>query len=233
MGGGRAVHPALSGPRRAHPPRPHFHRGLPISKRGRRVARDVQWPAANGRQASMIRQVLFFLALSVALFAARNASAHMDGTTVAGYSGIEPGKVCNSCHVGGTQSTLTLGGPNAVKPGATAHFVLSIANAKAVYGGVDIAADNKDVKLQPNDETLVNVGQELVHKTRTPFENGVLKYEFDFTAPTATGVVTLYADGVQGHEIDTPLGDMGNTATFTVKIDPSAPESHGGPGGEK
>jgi hypothetical protein len=171
----------------------------------------------------MKRHAIALLTAALLVLTARAASAHQDGTQIVGYSGLEPGRMCNTCHTGGTQTTVTIGGPDRIRPGATGHYTVTIANPEGVYGGVDIAPDNAQAKVAPGSATLVLVGNEVVHRSRVPFDKGELTFAFDMTAPPATGVVTLFADAVEGHIIDTPLGDTGQLATFRVTVDSNAP----------
>jgi hypothetical protein len=171
----------------------------------------------------MLRLSAALLALSFVTLAARPAAAHMDGTQVAGYSGIEPGRTCDTCHSGGSGVKVTIDGPARIPPGSTGHYTVTLSAPSGVYGGVDVAVDDAKAKVDADDAKVQLVGRDVVHRTREPYAKGALTFGFTLTAPASAGKVMLYADGIEGRELDTPLGDTGATGTLSVAIDPSAP----------
>jgi hypothetical protein len=171
-----------------------------------------------------------FLVVSVAVVAlswSGLARAHSDGTKIAGYSGLDPSKTCNSCHSGGTPSKVTFIGPTTLAPGAVGDYQVVIANSapNAQVGGVDIAADNPQVHLSAAGGTDVQVGSDLVHESPVAFVNGEVTFSFTLTAPMTPGIVTVYADGMEANLLDNPTsGDLGTVGTMKVGVGMPAPQ---------
>ena len=88
--------------------------------------------------------------------------------------------------------TVTINGPDILKPNETGNFTLTISGGPLVRGGTDIAASAG--VLIPGDG-MQKIGDEITHVLpKVPVE-GVVTFQFQYTAPGTEGTVTLYANG--------------------------------------
>jgi hypothetical protein len=161
------------------------------------------------------------LILAFALIAIpKLAFAHADGTQVVGNSGKNPNQTCNSnsCHFGGSVSTVSVSGPKTLAAGEVGQYTFLIVNnnANAVNSGADIAVDNGT--LAAGDATEALVSNEVVHKMPVKFAGGMASYKFSLTAPSTPGTVTIYAQGMQGDVDDDSAGDLATGTTYQVSV---------------
>ncbi len=99
-----------------------------------------------------------------------------------------------TCHgISPTSSVVvTINGPDTLAINETGNYSITITGGPLAAAGTDIAASNGD--LIPGDGLRSESG-ELTHiKPMSPV-NGIVTYNFMYTAPTTAGNQTLYANG--------------------------------------
>lgn len=115
-----------------------------------------------------------------------------------------------TCHGNFSSSVnVTLNGPETVKPNETVHFTLTISGGPLAAAGTNIAASNGTLVVG---EGLQILGGELTHQQPKLPVSGVVTFEFDFTAPSTEGDVTLYANGNSVNLNGANSGDSWNFA---------------------
>ena len=146
---------------------------------------------------------------------------------IAGFSGnpaTNGGLTCNYCHSGGITPTVTLTGPTVVAPNSTNTYTLVIAGGQEVAGGLDVSATDGTLAILPGATDTQILTGEVTHTTPKNVDgNNEVVYEFNWTAPTTTGPVTLYG---AGNSVNLAQGFAGDAAmTTTLTIDVSTPTS--------
>jgi hypothetical protein len=98
-----------------------------------------------------------------------------------------------SCHGSNpaTSVSVLIAGPSSLKPGATGAYTVTVTDVAGTSGGgVDISASTGI--LAPVSTFLQLLNGELTHMMSLAVPT---TYNFTYTAPSAAGVVTLYATG--------------------------------------
>ena len=173
----------------------------------------------------------FLSVVSVGLFA---MPVFANSTGMVGNSGKNSNATCNSCHTGATAPTVTLTGPEALEPGATGQYTLTIKGGAGVVGGFNVAVDNAAATLQPIGSDERKEGGELTHSAPKSFSNGELRYDFSLVAP-ASGTVKIFGAGNSANKDGNSTKDRSSTATLSVTVNGSSgggtipePEPKGG-----
>jgi Secretion system C-terminal sorting domain len=99
------------------------------------------------------------------------------------------------CH--GTSPTVSVSvniiGPDTLAPGATGNYELTISGGPLVRAGTDIAASSGTLKPVSSDLHLLS--GDLTHSSPKAPSNGMVTFQFKYTAPSSAGTQTLYANG--------------------------------------
>lgn len=117
-----------------------------------------------------------------------------------------------SCHSPSfsASTTVTITGPDTLNPGQTAQFTLTVSNSSQAGAGVDIAVDRGS--LSPANNQLRSQDGELTHNSPITFVSGTVSVPFSYTAPSTTGLDTIYATGNAVNLNSNSGGDLWNYA---------------------
>jgi hypothetical protein len=85
---------------------------------------------------------------------------------------------------------VVISGPATIVAGQTAAYTVTVTGTSGTKGGVDIAVSNGT--LAPASSFLRLTSGELVHSQRVSVPS---TYQFNYTAPSTPGTVTIYATG--------------------------------------
>ena len=132
-----------------------------------------------------------FAFFSFAIIIALNGNLFGHASGVANTTRKDGGSGC-SCHSSSSATGVAIAGPTTLNPGATAAYTVTITRSGSFNSGVDIAASAGT--LAPADAVLKANSGDLTHHANNKGTN-TLVYNFNYTAPTTGGVVTLYATG--------------------------------------
>ncbi|MBI3579772.1 MAG: hypothetical protein HY089_10230, partial [Ignavibacteriales bacterium] len=105
---------------------------------------------------------------------------------------------------------VTITGPDTLITGQTADYTLALQGGPAVRGGVDIAASSGN--LNPISASLQKIDGELTHISPVQFDGPVLTFQFSYTAPSAPGQQTIFANGNSVNFNGASTGDQWNFA---------------------
>jgi len=130
--------------------------------------------------------------LIVALFTSIILYAYGSGQAGATLKSSQSGCMCHTSAVT-TAVQVIIAGPAVLQPGATGTYTVTISGGSGTAVGVDIASSSGT--LSTVDGNLKISSGELVHTSKKAFTSGRYVFNFNFTAPSATGPVTLYATG--------------------------------------
>ncbi len=111
---------------------------------------------------------------------------------------------CGSCHIFGTTVTGSWTTPDTVVAGQTYIFSLLITKTSSGKIGLDIAAKSGVLALAPSSQYIKMSGGEIVQSSGINLTSVTIN--FNYTAPSAPGVDTLYATvdaGYAGNENST------------------------------
>ncbi len=170
--------------------------------------------------------VLFAVALSVQT---QGVSASSVG--LSGWSGIDTGNDCSSCHTGGPGTTvpqMSVTGAAQVLPSATVSYMLAITStspmSQTVAGwNLKIADDMSENagSIDGFDEATSRLEfGELTHVAPQMNDaNGVVTVAFDWTAPSELGTYTIYYAGNSANNNgQNGAGDAGAVGSFDVTV---------------
>lgn len=121
-----------------------------------------------------------------------------------------------SCHTSSTSSSvsLTISGPATLAPGQTGNYqVVTTYNSTISKGGIDIAASNGT--LMNSDSKLQVLNAELTHTSPQNSGTTTLTWNFKYTAPSTTGMQTLYATGCAVFD------QWNNASNFSINVTPT------------
>ncbi len=158
------------------------------------------------------------IAIGIFFAAALPSPAHGFGAGVFGYSGKPPAESCNQCHSGGTAPTVTLSGPPSLAFGQTATYSIDIVTGASSHKvGFDIATDQGALAVvNQTNESWLNSG-EITH-TKNWAQGKEVRVMFNLTAPSTTGILTLYGTALNSDGVDDPSGDAAAAATLQVEV---------------
>ena len=152
--------------------------------------------ASGNRNKNLRMSLLPVAAILGHLFIANNAIARSGGIT--GFSGKQ-GLDCATagCHTGiDLGSSLTFNSATKVAPGSTNNIdlLLEFSNPtdKSYFAGINAALSDNGGSLIAGSTTSLNSG-ELAHRLPIAATNNQVAWDFQWTAPTTPGNVTLYA----------------------------------------
>jgi MYXO-CTERM domain-containing protein len=124
---------------------------------------------------------------------------------------------CNDCHSGGVAPTVSITGADALAPGETGTYVIVVSSASPgfdKFAGIDVAASAGTLAAHPSQNTdKLAAGEVVQDKLAGPF--ATLQFQFDLTAPSSPGTVTLFGDGLS---CDGNGGADGDAAATTRKM---------------
>lgn len=120
-----------------------------------------------------------------------------------------------TCHnaTPSTVVTVNINGPVTMAPGATANFTLTVSGGPLDAAGTNIAASSGTLIAQAG---LKLLGDELTHTSPKAPVNGVVTFNFSFTAPSSQGSVTLFANGNSVNLNGNNSGDQWNFASNKI-----------------
>jgi hypothetical protein len=154
--------------------------------------------------------LLLTVASSVLVYA---LSTGITGVTL---KGSNPGCLCHNAEPSGGV-TVTINGPDQMLTDETASFTLTITGGPLNAGGTNIAASAGN--LEPG-AGLQKISGELTHTIPKASQEGVVSFEFTYTAPSSAQTVTLFANGNSVNFNGNNIGDQWNFApnkTITVE----------------
>ena len=164
-------------------------------------------------QNHLLRNVVFAVVLYLFGISA-NIYAYSSGVTGRTLRDATNGCSCHSSSAS-TATTVTIAGPATLTAGATGAYTVTITRSGSFNSGVDIAASGGS--LAPVSSYLKLSGTELVHNKNVSGTDALV-YNFNFTAPTSAGTITLYATGA-GSSSGTPAWNFAPNFTVTVNAD--------------
>ncbi len=138
-----------------------------------------------------------------------------NATGIPGQSGKQ-GATCNSCHTGGAAPTVSLTGPAALLPGASATYTVTISGGAGMYAGFNASASGGGTLMPGADSRTMN--GELTHSAPLAFSMGTATFSFTYVAPMTAGAVMLYAAGNSVNMDNDDKGDRAATATLALTI---------------
>lgn len=170
----------------------------------------------------VIGLVLIIGGLVVGLLGSRVAQAYSTG--ISGHSGnpgTNGGMTCNACHGGGQVPVVTLTGPASVTPGSTHTYVLAVQSTNPsvqTYAGLDVSATAGNLATSGADTQVMD--GEITHtQPKANNASGVASFQFQWTAPTLPGSVTLYGAGNSVELNGYPGGDNPGLASLVVTVE--------------
>ena len=156
---------------------------------------------------------LSFLLISGIIYA---FSSGITGRTM---RGPDPGCTCH----GGSPTpgvNVQIIGPDSVVVNQTAMYTVNITGGPLVRAGTDIAVARGT--LDTVGTALQNIGGELTHVAPLLPSVGVVSVPFEYTAPSFTGIDTIYAIGISVNFNNASSGDMWNFApNKIIRVVPS------------
>lgn len=121
------------------------------------------------------------------------------------------------CHGQSNAVSVVIDGPASLAPGATGNYTVTITGGPLAKAGTNIAASSGT--LASADNFLQLISGELTHTSPKTPANSKVTFSFKYTAPLATGTVTLYANGNSVNGNNQSSGDQWNFAqNKTVNI---------------
>ena len=139
-----------------------------------------------------------------------------------GYSGnpdVNEGRTCAFCHGGGSPTPdVEISGPASLEPGATGLYSVTITGGPAVRSGFNVSTAGDAGVLAPVNGDARFESDELTHSTPKPFDGNSVTFDFEWTAPTQLGSVTMYAAGNSTNGASGNSGDAVGVATFAVDV---------------
>ncbi len=162
------------------------------------------------------KSVLFITSLFGILiisFLSMGSSGGVTGKTKLNGSGC-------TCHGNNPTSTVgvTISGPAELLPGQKGIYRVTITGGPLVAAGTNIATTGGT--LTPvTGSGLQKIGDELTHTSPKSPVSGAVTFDFELTAPSKPGSVTLYANGNSVNRNGSSSGDQWNFApNFLINI---------------
>jgi hypothetical protein len=123
------------------------------------------------------------------------------------------------------EPSVRLEGPTQVTPQAIATFrfvVHSNAPAQQVAAGLDVAASDGTLRVLAGEGTRLQIGEITHTAPKRNDANGEASFSFQWEAPAAPGVYTLFAAGNSVNLNGTNSGDRAAATTLTVRVEAQA-----------
>lgn len=123
-----------------------------------------------------------------------------------------------TCHNPTESSSVnaSINGPDAMKPGETANFTVTVSGGPLVSAGTNIASSAGTLIPKSG---LQLISGELTHITPKAPAGGIVTFDFSYTAPSTIGNVTLFANGNSVNLNGNNSGDQWNfAANKTINV---------------
>jgi len=139
-----------------------------------------------------------------------------------GYSGINNGPVCNSCHTQGLAPDVLIEGPKIVAAGSRNLYKLTMTGGQNNIGGINVSADsgtlfNFDLGTEFSKGEISHIIARKVF-----LDNSTVTWLIDWRAPSTAGKSTLYASLLSGNSDKAVTLDRSTKLAFAVDVvDPS------------
>ncbi len=133
-----------------------------------------------------------------------------------GITGQTRKSVTTGCECHGSSPTsavnVVINGPSSLSPGQKGTYSVTISGGPLVRGGTNIAASSGT--LSPiSGSGLQSLSGELTHTSPKSPSAGTVTFQFEYTAPSTPGNVTLYANGNSVNFNGSNNGDQWNFAS--------------------
>lgn len=142
------------------------------------------------------------------------ATAAANGSGLAGYTGKQAGKSCNSCHTGGATPTVTINGPATLAPGQTGDYTMVVTTGQTRAAGGIAASDG--TKLTAGTGLRASF-DELTQDNARTVSGGSATFSFKVTAPASGTTLKLFAVGMAANGNGTG-GDSSAQVTKDVAV---------------
>ena len=160
------------------------------------------------------------------LAAASHAGANAGG--ISGFSG-KSSATCGQCHSGGVAPMVNIVGPTTIEVGQTATYRIDVISGATSQknAGIDVAASDGMLGVHAGGvPTHLDNGEIVQNSAAGPAST--VSFQFDYTAPAAAGMVTLFGDGVSCNFDGSPDGDNFKTTRLEVTVVPAGMAPDGG-----
>lgn len=147
--------------------------------------------------------IILFLFTTILLYA---RSTGIIGLTKKGNT---PGCTCHGLDPS-TNVVVTINGPDTLMPNQTANYSITISGGPLKAAGTNIAVSMGTISPASSDLQLQN--GELTHVLPKQSSNGVVIFNFTYTAPSSQGEQTIYANGNSVNFNGQNTGDQWNFA---------------------
>ena len=139
-----------------------------------------------GYKTFFFNSTIFILSFSVLLY------AYSSGITGVTKKSSNPGCICHGPNPS-SDVIVTINGPDTLTLNQTANYSITISGGPLIAAGTDIAASNGTLAPVSSDLRIQN--SELTHELPKASANGVVTFDFTYTAPSVPGEQTIYANG--------------------------------------
>jgi hypothetical protein len=136
---------------------------------------------------TVVSIILIFLSTSILLYAYSTGITHVTRKNGTGCTCHNPTPSANV--------SVVISGPDTLTAGQTGTYSVTITGGPLVRAGTDIAVSSGTLAPQGSDLRLDNSDGELTHSLPKAPSNKAVIFTFLYTAPTAPGTTTLYANG--------------------------------------
>ncbi|EDY86694.1 cadherin, putative [gamma proteobacterium HTCC5015] len=154
--------------------------------------------------------------MSLLLLLCYSQAATANSTGISGYSG-ESGSSCVSCHNGNVYNyNSVISGDSTLTPNSSSSYTFSlnrVAGSTAGAAGFNLSADNGTLSSGSGSKIL---NSELTHSAK---KTSNFNWSFNWTAPSADGVYTLYACGNPVDNDGVGLSDTGDGPADCTEFD--------------
>jgi mono/diheme cytochrome c family protein len=164
------------------------------------------------------------ICISLILLFSSQAFAISSGIT--GYSGnpasAGAGAFCSLCHNSGLAPVVAISGPTSVAPGSINGYQFTINDSPQLVGGFNASASSGNLLVPAGNTRIKKIGEELTH-TQPAAITGAVSWNFEWQAPSAPGIYTLYVAGVAADSDHTAAGDHAAIDGLTITVAPQGP----------
>lgn len=162
---------------------------------------------------ALVATVVFVLTHSSTAQAFSSGQVRHNGNPLFG------GATCTECHTPAARpNTVTLDGPAALQRGETGTFTLTMTDGPGEIGGFNVSTTDLLGAFIPVPGESRLLFDEITHSSPKPFADEVVTFTFDWTAPTESQTITLYAAGVSANDNGNNGGDSVDTTTLQVRV---------------
>lgn len=148
-------------------------------------------------------------------------------TGISGFSGnpaTNGGAICNQCHGGGATPAVVLNGPRTVEVGTTHTYTLTISGGQEIAGGLDVSVTGGLLAAIETGTQILN-GEATHTHPRLADAQGVVRFNFQWTAPATAGTIQMYGAGNSVNLNGTTSGDAPDSDSFVITVqNPGLPE---------